>query len=194
MTWLSTASTTKPDTDAALSRLDASAIRYSGRSAAIAAVTWLIARSLGLPEAYWAVATSIVMQSAEEATVAVSLQRLAGTALGAIASALMAQFNITRALALAASMFVLGVLCAALHLGKPAFRFAAFAVVIITLTPRFQLASILAVHRFVEVSIGIGVGLLLQWLWPESPHTPTLPHSSPMRRTRSSHISPYLLL
>jgi uncharacterized membrane protein YccC len=172
LTWISTASATKSHTEAALSRLDASAIGYSGRSAAIAVVTWLIARSLGLPEAYWAVATSIVMQSAEEATVAVSMQRLAGTVLGAVAGALVAQANITRVLALAASLFMLGVLCAALHLGKPAFRFAAFAVVIITLTPRSQPASIIALHRFAEVAIGIGVGLLVQRLWPETPPVP----------------------
>jgi hypothetical protein len=80
-----------------------------------------------------------------------------------------AQLKIARALALPASMFVPGVLCAALHLGKPAFRFAAFAAVIVILTPRPQLASILARHRFAEVAIGIGVGLLFQWRWPESP-------------------------
>jgi uncharacterized membrane protein YccC len=126
-----------------------------------AVISWLVARSLTFPEAYWAVATAlIVMQSVQEGTVTVSLQRLAGTALGAVVGTVLVEFNVTRTVALPLGVFGLGLLCAALHIGKPAYRFAGIAFVIVTLTPRVQPPFTTALHRFFEVAIGIGVALL----------------------------------
>jgi uncharacterized membrane protein YccC len=150
-----------PATDATFSRLDVQAVHQSVRTAVAAVVSWLVARSLTFPEAYWAVATAlIVMQSVQEATLAVSMQRLAGTALGAVVGAVLVEFDVTRAVALPLGVLGLGLLCAALRLGKPANRFAGIALVIVTLTPRVQPPFTTALHRFFEVAIGIGVALI----------------------------------
>ena len=38
---------------------------------------------------------------------------------------------------------------------------------IVMLVPRTDPAWLIAFHRFAEASIGIGVVLLLAWMWPE---------------------------
>jgi uncharacterized membrane protein YgaE (UPF0421/DUF939 family) len=65
------------------------------------------------------------------------------------------------------AIFVLGLLCAALHLDRPAYRFASITLAIVTLIVRNQPAWKVATHRFFEVSIGIAVGLVMTALWPE---------------------------
>jgi uncharacterized membrane protein YccC len=148
--------------DSTLSRLDGRAVRHSALSAAAAAISWLVARWFRFPETYWAVATTLIItQSIEDANPTVSMQRLAGTALGAIVGAIMAQLDVPRTVALPVSIFLLGLLSAVLHLGKPAYRFAGIALVIVTLPPRVQPPFTIALHRFFEVAIGICVGLLL---------------------------------
>ena len=39
---------------------------------------------------------------------------------------------------------------------------------VVTLVTRTQPAWVIAIHRFVEISMGISVGLLVTALWPES--------------------------
>ena len=60
-----------------------------------------------------------------------------------------------------------GLLSAALRLDHPANRIAAIALAIVFLIVRTQPAWMVALHRFLEVSTGIVVGLLLSALWPE---------------------------
>ena len=50
---------------------------------------------------------------------------------------------------------------------KTSYRFASIALAIVMLVARTRPAWVLAIHRFVEVSVGIGVGLLLTAVWPE---------------------------
>jgi len=50
---------------------------------------------------------------------------------------------------------------------RSAYRYASVAVAIITLVPRANKAWVVALHRFVEVSIGIAVGLAVTAIWPE---------------------------
>jgi uncharacterized membrane protein YgaE (UPF0421/DUF939 family) len=54
------------------------------------------------------------------------------------------------------------------HSDPTAYRFGGVALAIIVLVPRTAPAWQIAFHRFVEVSIGIGVALMLSVLWPES--------------------------
>ena len=54
-----------------------------------------------------------------------------------------------------------------LPLERNAFRFASITLAIIMLVPRVNSAWVIAVHRFVEVSVGIALGLVLTALWPE---------------------------
>jgi len=148
-------------------------LAHSARTAVGAAGAFAVARWVGMPEAYWApVSTLIVMQSTLGASWAVSRSRFLGTALGAGLGGLVASFLQPGIFVFAAAVLVLGLACALLRLDRSAYRFAGVALAIVMLVARQQSPPIVAVHRFVEVSIGIGVALLLTALWPESTAEP----------------------
>jgi uncharacterized membrane protein YgaE (UPF0421/DUF939 family) len=127
-----------------------------------------VARLFRLPEAYWAaITTLIVMQSTLGAALTVSEQRFAGTALGAAVGALLAAHFEPRVIVFGAGVFVIGVICAGLHLERNAYRFASITLAIVMLVARAKSQWQIAAHRFVEVSLGIVVGLMLTALWPE---------------------------
>ncbi len=141
---------------------------HSIRTAIAATVSLAVARLFGLPEAYWAaIATLVVMQSTLGATLLISIERIAATALGALAGALLASYFTGNLLLFAAAVFVLGLVCAAFRMEKSAYRYASVTLAIIVLIPRSNAAWIVALHRFVEVSVGIMVALVLAAIWPE---------------------------
>jgi len=143
-------------------------LRYPTRIT-LAAVTALVAaRILGFPEVYWApVSAVIVVQSDFGASLAISAQRLAGTALGAFAGALLAA-NLGRGVfTFGLGIFGIGLLSMAVRLERPANRFAAIAFAIVFLVVRSESVWVIALHRFLEVSVGIVAGLLLSAAWPE---------------------------
>ena len=141
---------------------------HSIRTAIAATVSLAVARLFGLPEAYWAaIATLVVMQSTLGATLLISIERIAATALGALAGALMASYFTGNLLLFATAVFVLGLVCAAFRMEKSAYRYASVTLAIIVLIPRSNAAWIVALHRFVEVSVGILVALVLAAIWPE---------------------------
>jgi uncharacterized membrane protein YgaE (UPF0421/DUF939 family) len=131
-------------------------------------VSLFVARLFRLPEAYWAaITTLIVMQSTLGAALTVSGQRFAGTALGAAVGALLAAHFEPRVIVFGAGVFVIGVICTGLHLERNAYRFAGITLAIVMLVARAESPWQIAAHRFVEVSLGIVVGLMLTALWPE---------------------------
>jgi uncharacterized membrane protein YccC len=141
---------------------------HPARTAVAAVASYLAARWLRLPEAYWApITTLVVMQSTLGAAWDVSMQRLVGTALGAGFGALAAVCFGGGVIAFGATIFLLGLVCAALRLGKPAYRFAGITVAIVMLITRSQSPWTIAVHRFIEVALGIAVALILTALWPQ---------------------------
>ena len=141
---------------------------HSARTAVVAVISLLTARLFGLPQAYWAPITSLVItQSSLGAALAVSWQRFVGTALGAIVGAIVATYFGPHALIFGASVFILGLLCAAVRSSANAYRFAGIAVAIVLLVPRTAPAWKIAFNRFAEVSIGIAVALMFAWIWPE---------------------------
>jgi uncharacterized membrane protein YccC len=141
---------------------------HSIRTAVAATVSLAIARLFGLPEAYWAaIATLVVMQSTLGATLLISIERIAATALGALAGALVASYFTGNLLVFAAAVFVVGLLCAAFRMEKTAYRYAGVTLAIIVLIPRSHAAWIVALHRFFEVSVGILVALAVVAVWPE---------------------------
>jgi len=141
---------------------------HSIRTALAATLSLAAARLFGLPEAYWAaIATLVVMQSTLRATLLISVERITATALGAVIGALVASYFIGNLLLFATAVFVLGLLCAALRMEKTAYRYASVTVAIIVLIPRSNPAWIVAMHRFVEVSVGILVALGVTAVWPE---------------------------
>jgi uncharacterized membrane protein YgaE (UPF0421/DUF939 family) len=86
-----------------------------------------------------------------------------------VAGGLAAAWFPGNALVFGIAVFLLGILCAGLRVERSAYRYASVAVAIITLVPRANRAWIIAAHRFVEVSIGIAVGLAITAIWPEHP-------------------------
>ncbi|MFL6504878.1 MAG: FUSC family protein [Candidatus Udaeobacter sp.] len=138
---------------------------HSIRTAIAATLSLAVARLFGLPEAYWAaITTLVVMQSTLSATVLISI---AATALGALAGALVASYFPGNLLAFAAAVFSLGLLCAAFRVERNAYRNAGVTFAIIVLVPRANAAWIIALHRFFEVSLGIVIALAVVSVWPD---------------------------
>ena len=139
----------------------------SARTAIAGAGSFLIARLSGLPEAYWAaVFTLVIMQSTLGATLRISGERLVGTLLGAVSGALLARVLPLSWWAFGAGVFGLGIVCALFRL-QYAYRFAGVTLAIVMLVPHTAPAWVIALHRFIEVSIGIAVGLAVTAIWPE---------------------------
>lgn len=146
---------------------------HSARTAVVAVTSLLVAQLFRLPEAYWAPITTIVItQSSLGAALAVSGQRFVGTALGAAVGAIAAVCFGPHLIVFAASVFVLGVVCALLHSDAPAYRFGAITLAIVIIIPRTGPPWQIAFHRFAEVSIGIAVALFFAVVWPEKEITP----------------------
>lgn len=143
-------------------------VTHAARTAVAAVTALLITHLMRLPEAYWApISTIVVMQSTLEAAVSISLQRFAGTALGAASGALVANYFPGNTLAFGLAVFAVGAICAALQVDRTAYRYAGITLAIVILIPHQEKHSMVAVHRFVEVSLGIAVGLAFSLLWPD---------------------------
>jgi uncharacterized membrane protein YccC len=153
-------------------RVEQREFAHSVRTTIAAVVSLLIARLFKLPESYWAaITTLVVMQSTLGAALTVSKRRLAGTALGAAMGALLATYAGKSVAVFGVGIFVSGVICAGLHMERSAYRYAGITLAIVLLVARTQPAWIIAIHRFMEISLGIAAGLLLTAVWPESPPT-----------------------
>jgi uncharacterized membrane protein YccC len=139
----------------------------SARTAIAATASFLIARLSGLPEAYWAaILTLVIMQSTLGATLKISGERFMGTLLGAIVGGLLARFLPQTWWVFGGGVFLLGIVCALFRL-QYSYRFAGITLAIVMLVPRTSPPWIIALHRFIEVSIGIVVGLAITAIWPE---------------------------
>ena len=163
-----------------VSGLNRQALEHVARTTVAATVSLAIARAVRLPEPEWAaISTMVVTQSTLGAAMTISGQRFAGTALGAAVAALLARYVGSGMLAFAAGVLGLGLICAVLHLDRAAYRFAGITLAIVLLVSRAQFAWTIAIHRFLEVSLGIAIGLILTALWPEGNGT------SPPRTART---------
>ena len=164
-----------PDVRSIPHRLGRRALVHSARTAVAAVLSLIVARALGLPEAYWAtVTTLIIMQSTLGAALTVSEQRLAGTALGALMGALLMAYFGSNLIVFGLGVFALGLICAALRL-EDAYRLAGVTLAIVMLIARTNQAWIVAAHRFVEVAVGIAVGLAMTAVWPGDEPGASLP-------------------
>jgi uncharacterized membrane protein YccC len=143
-------------------------IMHAIRTAVAATASVLIARFVQMPEAYWAaIATLVVMQSTLGATLTLSIERIVATAAGASVGALEANFFGANLVAFALAIILLGLLSIAFRLEKTAYRYASITLAIIVLIPRSAPAWTIALHRFLEVSVGIIVALTVVAVWPE---------------------------
>lgn len=137
---------------------------HSVRTAVAAVVSMLLARSLKLPEFYWAPISTIVILLSTIDPLTLAWQRFVGTALGAAMGALIASFFGPSWLAYGIGIFVCGILSAVLRL-HGAYRFAGIALSIVLLIAHTAPPWRIALHRFVEVSLGIAVALVTTLVW-----------------------------
>jgi len=141
---------------------------HSLRTAVACVVSLLVARLFRLPEAYWAPITTVVItQSSLGAALTVSWDRFLGTVQGVVVGAAMATYFGPNAVAFGIGVFVLGLIRLVTHSDLTGYRFGGVALAIVLLVPRTGPPWQIAFHRFVEVSIGIGVALVLSVVWPE---------------------------
>ncbi len=147
---------------------DLPSITHAIRTAVAVTVSVIIARLMQMPEAYWAaIATLIVIQSTFGATLTLSIGRIVATAVGASVGALEANYFGANLVVFAVAIFLVGLLSIASRLEKTAYHYASITLTIIVLIPRSGAPWIIALHRFLEVSVGIIVALALVALWPE---------------------------
>lgn len=159
------------------SRLTHPVLKHSARTAVATVAAVLVAHLSGLAESYWAaIATLIVMQSALGTSLPVAGREFLGTALGAGLGAVLGGYFPRGLLTFGAGIFLLGLICGALgyahpylrdRLDRTAYRYAGVAFTIVILIPRPEPAWFVAIHRFVEVSIGIVVAVAMSVVWPE---------------------------
>jgi uncharacterized membrane protein YgaE (UPF0421/DUF939 family) len=141
------------------------AVIRSVRTAVGTVVSLLLARGLKLPEFYWAPISTIVILLSSINPLTLAWQRFVGTALGVTWGALIASLFQPNWMVYGVGIFVCGILSAVLRLGN-AYRFAAMALSIVLLIAHERPPWIVASHRFVEVSLGIAVALLVTLVWP----------------------------
>jgi len=123
-----------------------------------------------MPEFYWAPISTIVILLSTINPLTLAWQRFAGTALGAFLGALIARYFHPTWVVYGIGIFVCGVLSSILRLGS-AYRFAAIALTIVLLITHDRPPWVVATHRFLEVSLGIAVALLVAVVWrlPQNP-------------------------
>jgi uncharacterized membrane protein YccC len=145
-------------------------LAISARTAIAGVVSLVLAHALKLPEAYWAPITAmVVMQSTLGAALKVSWQRLVGTALGAVAGAILTKYFGSSVVAFTLGVFVLGLLSAVFRIDRSAYRFAGITVAMVMLIQRGASPWAMGFHRFVEVSVGLVTGVLITAAWPARP-------------------------
>jgi uncharacterized membrane protein YgaE (UPF0421/DUF939 family) len=127
---------------------------------------WL-ARLLKMPEYYWAPISTIVIVQSTIPPLTLGWQRFVGTALGAVLGAALATFFRPSAVVYAVGILVCGLLAWILRVGG-AYRFAGITLSIILLIPRTRAPWLIGWHRFLEVSLGIAVALVVTTAWPRA--------------------------
>ena len=145
--------------------LDRVVLLHSARTAVATVVSLLLARGLlRMPEFYWAPISTIVILLSTIDPLTLAWQRFAGTAVGAALGALLATFFTSNWIIYGLGIFVCGILCGLLRLGS-AYRFAAITLSIVLLIAHAAPPWTVALHRFIEVSLGIAVALVVTVAW-----------------------------
>lgn len=131
-----------------------------------AVIALLLARLLKMPEFYWAPISTIVIVQSTVPPMTVGWQRFVGTALGAALGATFATFFPPNAFIYAFGILLCGLLAFLLRVGA-AYRFAGITLSIVLLIPHNRPPWIIGWHRFLEVSLGIAVALVITIVWPQ---------------------------
>jgi uncharacterized membrane protein YgaE (UPF0421/DUF939 family) len=135
------------------------------RTTVAAVVALLLARLTKLPESYWAPISTIVIIQSTIPPRTLGWQRFVGTALGAVLGAALATFFSPSAWVYGLGLLLCGLLAWMLRLGG-AYRFAGITLSIVLLIPHTRAPWIVGWHRFLQVSLGIAVALVITAVWP----------------------------
>jgi uncharacterized membrane protein YgaE (UPF0421/DUF939 family) len=146
------------------------------RTAVAAGLAYWLTEWLRMPGGYWAAISAIVvMQSEVGATLTASRDRFAGTAIGAVVGWLITLVRSDSIFLFAVGVLVVMVLCSVLHY-QNAGRLGGVTVAIIALAPHAGAVWLVAIERFLEVSFGIVVSLIVVLAWSKAGswlHRPT---------------------
>jgi uncharacterized membrane protein YgaE (UPF0421/DUF939 family) len=142
-------------------------VTHVGRTVLAAVLSLLVAPLIRLPEAYWAgITTLAVIQSTSEAALPVAVQYFAGTAVGAAVGGWAGAHFPGNPFVFGACALTIGFACVPFRLERTTFRYASITLAVVMLV-RSHSGWIVAVHRFLGVSLGIAVGLAVCAMWPE---------------------------
>jgi uncharacterized membrane protein YgaE (UPF0421/DUF939 family) len=143
--------------------------RLAIKTALAGCLAMYFADLMRLPQSYWAaISAMIVMQTNLGAAVKQSWIRFAATAVGAAISIPFAAYFPQNLFVFGVAVFLTVVLCTVLHL-EDGLRLAAVTIAIILLVPHTGRPWVPALNRFLEVSFGIFVALLVaEFVWPSS--------------------------
>jgi uncharacterized membrane protein YgaE (UPF0421/DUF939 family) len=155
---------------AIFSGVNRDALLDSLRTTVAAVASLLLAGLLKMPESYWAPISTIVVVQSTIPPRTLGWQRFVGTAIGAVLGAALATFFSPNALGYGLGIFLCGLVAFLLRVGG-AYRFAGIALTIVWLIPHASPPWIVGWHRFVQVSLGIAVALLVTTVWPLSKKT-----------------------
>lgn len=151
-----------------------------------AVICLLLAQWFRLPQGYWAVMSSIiVMQSNVQETISASLIRLVGTAIGAVIGGIFLQLYGVHVWVFGIAVLIVVLICIFLNL-KQSYRLAAVTVAIIVLVNHTESPWMTAFHRFLEVSLGVVVALLISLLM--NPSYSYVIFQNWISRLRSKHL------
>jgi len=125
------------------------------------ALSLYAARFLKLPQGYWAAISSfIVLQSNVAATLSAARGRMIGTAIGAVIGAIFVRYVGSHPLWLGLAVVLTVLLCQGLGL-EDSYRLACVTVAIVMIVNSANSAWVTAGDRFLEVSLGIIVALVV---------------------------------
>lgn len=137
----------------------------SVRTTVAAVIALLLARLLKLPESYWAPISAIVIIQSTIPPRTLGWQRFVGTALGAVLGVVLATYFSPSVLVYGLGILLCGILAFVLRVDG-AYRFAGITLSIVLLIPHTSPSWIVGWHRFLQVSLGIAVALVVTTLWP----------------------------
>jgi uncharacterized membrane protein YgaE (UPF0421/DUF939 family) len=147
------------------SGLNRDSVLDSVRTTIAAVIALSLARMLKMPESYWAPISTIVIIQSTIPPLTLGWQRFVGTALGAVLGAALATFFSANVAVYGLGILVCGMLAFLLRIGS-AYRFAGITLSIVLLIPHSLPPRIVGLHRFLEVSLGIAVALVVTVVWP----------------------------
>ena len=125
------------------------------------ALSLYAARFLQLPQGYWAAISSfIVLQSNVAATLGAARGRMIGTAIGAVMGAIFVRYLGAHPLWLGLAVVLTVLICQGLGL-EDSYRLACVTVAIVMVVHSANSAWVTAGDRFLEVSLGIIVAVLV---------------------------------